>query len=83
MNALEWFRLAVRLLGLVFLYRGLENLPPVVLQFFSSFFGSDGMGLLHSLILGVWPLVVAYWLIMGAPWLIRRAFPESIEVSKP
>jgi len=73
MKSKDLFKLAVQILGLVFLYRGLSALPTVIeLVLMGSF--------VHSAVavLGIaWPLVVAWWLLGGAPLLMRRAYPDS------
>jgi hypothetical protein len=73
MNPKSVFSVAVRLLGLVFLFRGLSSLPEV-LSIFST--GSVGNFLTTAVELA-WPFVVAYWLIRGAPLVIRTAYPDS------
>jgi len=75
MNATEIFRLAVRLMGLVFLYRGLEIFPTAVIHFIKSFFAAEMADALNSLIVCAWPLAVAYWLLAGAPGLFKLIFP--------
>lgn len=77
MNTTEIFRLAVRLLGLVFLYRGLETFPTATIHFIKAFFAGEMAEVLNSLIVGAWPLAVAYWLLAGAPGLFNRIFPAS------
>lgn len=67
------FNLAVRLLGLLFLYHGLSSLP-AVMQIYSNRHFSDYV---IGTILFLWPLAVAWWLIGGAPQLMDRAYPES------
>lgn len=86
MNPKEILRLAVRLLGLVFLYHGLVILPAALDQAIGAFPHQVG---LHSrttmdfgavfgafLLIG-WPLGVAYWLLRGAPLVMCIAYPES------
>jgi hypothetical protein len=73
MKAKDIFLLAVRLLGLVFLYHGLMALPAVMQLFFQRNFVSSLIGIL----LVLWPLAVAWWLIGGAPQLMRLAYPEN------
>ena len=70
MNAKEIFQLAVRLLGLAFLYHGLMYAPLILVNF--SFWS-----LLPNLIMTAWPLAVAYWLVRGAPELINLAYPGT------
>ena len=68
MKSKEIFSLAVRLLGLWFVYHGFTNLPMIVETskawlFVIFYFGA------------------AWWLIGGAPLLVRRAYPEFGEQS--
>jgi hypothetical protein len=69
------FGLAVRVLGLVFLYRGLSALPEILSIFSTGSFRSS----LGIIIMIAWPLVLAFWLIRGAPLLIRIAYPNSAD----
>ena len=69
------FGLAVRGLGLVFLYRGLSALPEILSIFSTGSFRSS----LGIIIMIAWPLVLAFWLIRGAPLLIRIAYPNSAD----
>jgi hypothetical protein len=76
MKPKDMFSLAVRILGLAFLYQGLLALP-TALRFglFVANFGNLIAGLLSV----GWPLGVAYWLLRGAPLLMRIAYPETDE----
>jgi hypothetical protein len=67
------FSLAVRLLGLAFLFRGLEALPALLTIFPAGSFGN----FLNNVVAIAWPFVVAYWLIQGAPLVVRIAYPNS------
>jgi hypothetical protein len=69
------FSLAVRVLGLVFLFRGLSALPEL-LSIFSTGSVRSSLGII---IMIAWPLLVALWLIRGAPLLIRIAYPNSTD----
>jgi len=71
----DLFKLAVRVLGLVFLYRGLSALPTVIPLMLTSAIGN----FVISLLLVVWPLAIAWWLMGGAPLLTHRAYPQSTE----
>jgi len=75
MNPKGIFALAVRIFGLVFLYRALEALPIAGAQFCNSVQRGEFAGVACSIVLAVWPLVFANWLIGGAPLLIRIAYP--------
>lgn len=80
MNSRDMFQLAVRILGLVFLYQALHAIPvafsllvhaPAVSEP-PSFFGR----LVSTLVMVGWPLLLAWWLVRGAPLLMRIAFRE-------
>ncbi len=71
------FTLAVRLLGLVFLYLGLSAVTPLLdLGAIETAAKSD---LLTAILPIVFNLVVAWWLLGGGQ-LIRRAYPETPEM---
>jgi hypothetical protein len=67
------FQLAIRLLGLWFLCQGLTNLPGSVVGMFLSLKGRSFAGFLGAGLMAAWPLLLAWWLIRGAPWLMRLA----------
>ncbi len=67
------FSLAVRLLGLAFLYRGLEGLPAVLNIFPAGSFWN----FVNTVVAIVWPFAVALWLVKGAPLVVRTAYPDS------
>jgi hypothetical protein len=69
------FSLAVRVLGLVFLFRGLSALPEI-LSIFSTGSFRNALG---TIIMIAWPFVLAFWLIRGAPLLVRIAYPNSMD----
>ena len=82
MKPKDMFSLTVRLLGLVFVYHGLLAFPLAIGQISSTFpsavnqAGSFG-AFIGCVIIAVWPLLVAYWLLRGAPLIIRVAYPET------
>jgi hypothetical protein len=65
------FQLAIRVVGLVFLYHGLANLPGSVLGVFFALKAKSLAGFLGAGFTAFWPLFLAWWLIRGAPWLMR------------
>jgi hypothetical protein len=72
------FGLAVRLLGLGFLYFGLSAVPPMLdLGAIETAAKSD---IITAVLPIVFNLVVAWWLI-GGGWLTRRAYPEAPRIS--
>ena len=82
MNSKELFSLAVRLLGLGFVYHGLTALPAAGSVVFAGLLGGNLYGFLFSVFSALWPLMVAYWLLRGAPLLMRIAHPEDIPAPK-
>ena len=73
------FGLAVRLLGLVFLYLGLSAVPPLLdLGAIETAAKSD---IITAVLPVVFNLAVGWWLI-GGGLLIRRAYPESSGISR-
>jgi hypothetical protein len=72
------FSLAVRLLGLVFLYFALKAVPPL-LDFGAIETAGKG-DLLNAILPIVFNLAVAWWL-MGGGLLIHRAYPEASKIS--
>ena len=69
MNSKEIFKLAVRLLGLFFLYHGLADLPGIITVVWP-------LNVLAIIII-IWPLFVAFWLLRGAPWLVNLAYSDD------
>ena len=72
------FGLAVRLLGLVFLYLGLSAVTPLL--DFGAIESADKSDIITAILPIVFNLVVAWWLIGGGR-LIRRAYPETSRIS--
>jgi hypothetical protein len=66
------FKLAVRLLGLVFLYHGLLLLPTL----FTGIFGGS-TNAFAMILMVVWPLVVAFGLLVFAPTITDFFYPTS------
>jgi hypothetical protein len=81
----DMFKLAVQLLGLLFLYHALYAVQPALVQIIDSLphqVGRD-VRVLGSfwkfsggLFMVGWPLLVAYWLLRGAPLIMRLAYPD-------
>ena len=76
MKPQDILKLAVRLLGLVFLYHGLQILPMAVIQFCTAVPSMSVGSMFTSLLMAGWPLAVAYWLLRGAPLIMRIAYPD-------
>jgi hypothetical protein len=69
MKSKEIFHLAVRLLGLVFLYHAFSHVPSVLI------------GLWRGLIFVACYLAAAWWLLT-TPWLTNLVFPEPAREEK-
>jgi hypothetical protein len=66
------FKLAVRLLGLVFLWHGLLFFPTLFAGIFGSAVNTFSMFLMFA-----WPLVVAFCLLRFAPKITDFFYPKS------
>ena len=78
MKPRDIFGLAVRLLGLFFLYLGLRAVSPVLDL---EAIGNAGKGDIINAILPIaFNLLVAWWLL-GGGLLMRRAYPEASKIS--
>jgi hypothetical protein len=73
MKPRDVFNIAVRILGLVFLYHGLSAMPAIVTHIVTFNF----FGLFINTLQIAWPLVLAYWLIGGASQLMEIAYPDG------
>ena len=73
------FDLAVRLIGLAFFYQGVSSVPMAVANFCPAFPHFNFRTLIPSLFIVGWPLLIGWWLIRGAPWLMRLAFPADVD----
>ena len=79
MKPKDIFGLAVRLLGLYFLYLGLKALAEML--------GSDviespeKMDIVYALLPVVFEFIIGWWLL-GGGLLVRRAYPETAKVSE-
>jgi hypothetical protein len=69
------FNLAVRLIGLIFLYQALSSVPAAFASFCPVFPHFNFRTLIPSCFLVGWPLAVGLYLVRGAPRLMRLAYP--------
>jgi len=87
MKAKDLFGLAIRILGLVFLYNGLMAVPMTlggILHVLTRIPTSVNDGSIIGVpFVGLWPFAVACWLFYGAPPLARMAYPKSSDDTKP
>ena len=78
MKPRDIFGLAVRLLGLFFLYLGLRSVPPVLdLEAIENAGKSD---IINAILPIAFNLLVAWWLL-GDGLLMRRAYPDASKIS--
>jgi hypothetical protein len=74
MKSKEIFNVAVRIIGLLFLYQGLVSVPTAFAGICPVFPHFVFRNLVPGLFMVGWPLLVASWLVRGAPWLMRLAY---------
>lgn len=72
------FGLAVRLLGLVFLYFGLSSVPPLLDV--GAIETANKSDIVTAILPILFNLAIGWWLI-GGGLLIRRAYPEASRLS--
>jgi hypothetical protein len=72
MKSKDVFGIAVRVIGLLFLYQALTQAPSAIAGIWVPHFYFRN--LLSPLFLVGWPLLIAFWLVRGAPWLMRLAY---------
>ena len=77
MKAKDIFGVAVRFIGLLFLYQSLSAVPGAITNVCPVFPHFFWRNVLPSLIAVGWPLLVAYWLVRGAPLLMRLAYGDD------
>ena len=80
MKTKDLFILAVRLLGLYFIYVGLKDLDVPAFTDVTILKGDDANDVISTLLPVVFNLAVGWWLL-GCTVLARRAYPESSRVS--
>jgi hypothetical protein len=73
MKPKDLFNLAIRVLGLVFLYHGLSALPALIPLILSAVV----LPFAVAALMAAWQFLLAYWLLRGAPLLMRIAYPET------
>ena len=76
MNAKGYFALALRILGAVFTARGLWYLADSLLGPL-GYFGTVRTSFAYYFIIGLTHCVVGLYLLRGAPFLVRFAYPPQ------
>jgi hypothetical protein len=77
MKLKEIFGFLIRLLGLLFLYRAADMVPMSWRLFWTLFDRFNFRILMECLFSVTWPLVVAVWMLFGAPPIMRWAYPPE------
>jgi hypothetical protein len=77
MKPKDIFAIAVRMIGLIFLYQGLSAVPSALANICPIFPHIFWRNVWPASVLVGWPLLLAWWLVRGAPWLMKLAFPED------
>ena len=77
MKAKDIFGLVIRIFGIVFLYQGLNYVPSAINSICPAFPHFLWRNIFPSVLMVGWPLAIGYWLIRGAPWLMRLAYGNS------
>ena len=78
MKAEDWFALAVRVVGVAILLPGLGLLLDHLLQRLGYFTVADTHPL-YYLVFGFAEVIAGLYLIRGAPFLVRFAYPTDLE----
>lgn len=74
------FDLAIKLVGLIFLYYGLRDVPPILqLPTMPGYTATD---FISTILPAVFNLIVGWWLV-GNKFLVRRAYPETPRLPGP
>ena len=75
----ESFHLAVKLLGLLFLYDGLKDLSVPALMDLTIIKGDTADDVFNAILSASFNLIVAWWLL-GNKSLVRRAYPAASRI---
>lgn len=76
MNSRDLFQLAVRLLGLVFMYHGVMSLAGFCGVIYATIQAQSIFLLIQGLVVAGLPLAAGYWCVCGAGPLMQVAYPE-------
>ena len=77
MKAKEIFGLVVRIIGLAFVYQSLSAVPNAITSICPVFPHFFWRNLFPSVLIVGWPLLVGYWLLKGAPKLMRITYGDA------
>jgi hypothetical protein len=81
MTSKDIFGVVIRIIGLGFLYQALAFVPVAIERFCPIFpipwSYLNFRSLIPSLFQIGWRLALAWWMVRGAPWLMRLAYPQT------
>ena len=75
-------KLAVQVLGLVFLYHGLMNLPMAVVSVCEGIGQLRVVGTLTTVAMAAWPFALAYSLLRHASHIVQISYPDKPQAAK-
>lgn len=77
MKAPQIFGLALRLTGLIFLYYALSGLPGSLFKMVDRLVTLSLWALLQTIVGIIWPYILAWWFLRGAPFVMQLAYPNE------
>ena len=77
MKEKDMFALAVRILGLVFLYQGLSRIPEGIAQCVLLVLDSKTTSIGGASVDFAYRLSLGFWLVRGSPLLMHIAYPAE------
>jgi len=77
MKAPQIFDLALRLAGLIFLYFALSALPGGLFKMLDRLATLSLWALIQTIVGIIWPFILAWWFLRGAPLVMRIAYPSE------
>lgn len=77
MKAPQLFALALRLTGLIFLYFALGGLPGGLFKLLDHVMAFKVWNAIQTLIGIIWPFILAWWFLRGAPLVMQLTYPNE------
>jgi hypothetical protein len=82
MKKQDVFEIAIRVLGLVLLYDGINGVPAAVFASCDAIQSMHVARLFMSLSVAAWPLLAGYYMLRGAPLIMRIACADAPVITK-
>jgi hypothetical protein len=83
MKAPQLFGLALRVMGLIFLYDALSGFPGGFFKLIAHLTAFKVWSAIEIIAGTLWPLALALWFLRGAPWLMQLTYPSESRDSTP